>query len=371
MYMEEAANFICYLQETLTEIDTVVANVNERRKRTILHIETAARRLVQTVIEHRQKLVSKVCAITEARLRALHAEKESVQGHFRAVGNVLRCVQNTGAVEDSREQQEWQDALSRHLGDLKGQVFDFQEYDEDLKFQFLYRDENLLAAICKFGEVFTIANGSPREEKDERSVASPGTKAAVIEHKKDDIEPYNNIVTTGNVDSASSLMAPGNQNAVTETKFVRQMPEVFDETVDVIRLAEERKDSIELNKDNKAQFNIHEGISDATEEDEVWKGVIQDGMDPVFVSSSVDAPDEEQEVAKAEKVTGEGFSDIILNEIWSSAMDFEKPHTLSGSNDNDNGLTPDERKSDFCVPDSTNKREVFSAAVKKPTDLNE
>lgn len=44
---------------------------------------------------------------------------------------------------------------------------------------------------------------------------------------------------------------------------------------------------------------------------------------------------------------------------------------LSGSNDNDNGLTPDERKSDFCVSDSNYKREVFSVAVKKTTDFNQ
>lgn len=314
MHMEEVANFICYLQQTLAEIDTVVANVNEQRKRITLQIETAAQRLVQTVIEHSHKLVSEVCAITEARLRALHAEKENVQDHFKAVANVLRCVQNTGAVEDSREQQEWQDALSRHLGDLRGQVFDFQEYDEDLKFQFLYQDENLLAAICKFGDVFTIANGSPREAKVAGSVASPEPKAAVIKHRKDDNEQYNNIVTTGNVDSASSLMA--NQTATTDTKFVGQMPEVFEETVDVIRLAEERKDSKELEKDSNTQFNIHDGIRDATEEDEVWKDVIQDGIDPVFVSSSVDAPDAEEKVAKAEQKGRDSNKYEVLRFKW-------------------------------------------------------
>jgi len=162
--MEEAANLISSLHQTLSEVDTVVANVNERNKRTILHIETAAQRLVQTITEHRHKLVSKVCAITEAKLHALQGEKELVQDHFRAVEDVLRCTQNTGAVEDA---EEWEIALTRQLNNLKGVTFDIQEYDDDMKFHFLYRDEKLLAAICKFGDVFTVPNeGHPKEYKE-------------------------------------------------------------------------------------------------------------------------------------------------------------------------------------------------------------
>ena len=159
MHMEEAANLICSLQQTLGDLDTVLANVNERSKRTILHIETAAQRILQTVTEHRHKLVSKVNEITEAKLQALQAEKESVQENFRAVENVLRSAQSTSVVEDS---EEWNVALAKQLSDLKEQDFDFQVYDEDMRFHFLYRDEKLLAAICKFGEVFTIANDHPR-----------------------------------------------------------------------------------------------------------------------------------------------------------------------------------------------------------------
>lgn len=159
MHMEKAANLICSLQQTLGDLDTVLANVNERSKRTILHIETAAQRILQTVTEHRHKLVSKVNEITEAKLQALQAEKESVQENFRAVENVLRSAQSTSVVEDS---EEWNVALAKQLSDLKEQDFDFQVYDEDMRFHFLYRDEKLLAAICKFGEVFTIANDHPR-----------------------------------------------------------------------------------------------------------------------------------------------------------------------------------------------------------------
>ena len=159
MHMEKAANLICSLQQTLGDLDTVLANVNERSKRTILHIETAAQRILQTVTEHRHKLVSKVNEITEAKLQALQAEKESVQENFRAVENVLRSAQSTSVVEDS---EEWNGALAKQLSDLKEQDFDFQVYDEDMRFHFLYRDEKLLAAICKFGEVFTIANDHPR-----------------------------------------------------------------------------------------------------------------------------------------------------------------------------------------------------------------
>ena len=159
MHMEKAANLICSLQQTLGDLETVLANVNERSKRTILHIETAAQRILQTVTEHRHKLVSKVNEITEAKLQALQAEKESVQENFRAVENVLRSAQSTSVVEDS---EEWNVALAKQLSDLKEQDFDFQVYDEDMRFHFLYRDEKLLAAICKFGEVFTIANDHPR-----------------------------------------------------------------------------------------------------------------------------------------------------------------------------------------------------------------
>ena len=159
MHMEKAANLICSLQQTLGDLDTVLANVNERSKRTILHIETAAQRILQTVTEHRHKLVSKVNEITEAKLQALQAEKESVQDNFRAVENVLRSAQSTSVVEDS---EEWNVALEKQLSDMKEQDFDFQVYDEDMRFHFLYRDEKLLAAICKFGEVFTFANDHPR-----------------------------------------------------------------------------------------------------------------------------------------------------------------------------------------------------------------
>ena len=173
MHMEKAANLICSLQQTLGDLDTVLANVNERGKRTILHIETAAQRILQTVTEHRHKLVSKVNEITEAKLQALQAEKESVQENFRAVENVLRSAQSTSVVEDS---EEWNFALEKQLSDMKEQDFDFQAYDEDMRFHFLYRDEKLLAAICKFGEVFTIANDHPRN--------LDGTRTCLLQQKE-------------------------------------------------------------------------------------------------------------------------------------------------------------------------------------------
>lgn len=180
MHMEKAANLICSLQQTLGDLDTVLANVNERSKRTILHIETAAQRILQTVTEHRHKLVSKVNEITEAKLQALQAEKESVQENFRAVENVLRSAQSTSVVEDS---EEWNVALAKQLSDLKEQDFDFQVYDEDMRFHFLYRDEKLLAAICKFGEVFTIANDHPRN--------LDGTGTCLLQQKEPEALPNN------------------------------------------------------------------------------------------------------------------------------------------------------------------------------------
>lgn len=180
MHMEKAANLICSLQQTLGDLDTVLANVNERSKRTILHIDTAAQRILQTVTEHRHKLVSKVNEITEAKLQALQAEKESVQENFRAVENVLRSAQSTSVDEDS---EEWNVALAKQLSDVKEQDFDFQVYDEDMRFHFLYRDEKLLAAICKFGEVFTIANDHPRN--------LDGTGTCLLQQKEPEALPNN------------------------------------------------------------------------------------------------------------------------------------------------------------------------------------
>ena len=184
MHMEEAANLICSLQRTLGDLDTVLANVNERSKRTILHIETAAQRILQTVTEHRHKLVSKVNEITEAKLQALQAEKESVQENFRAVENVLRSAQSTSVVEDS---EEWNVAIAKQLRDLKEQDFDFQVHDEDMRFHFLYRDEELLAAICKFGEVFTIANDHPRN-LDGTGTCLPQQKLEVLQNNCEERE---------------------------------------------------------------------------------------------------------------------------------------------------------------------------------------
>lgn len=348
--MEEAANLISSPQLTLTEIDTVVANVNERGKRTILHIETAAQRLMQTIAEHRHKLVSKVSEITEAKLQALQAEKESVQDHFRAVENVLRCAQNTGAVEDS---EEWENALSRHLSNLRGQVFDFQEYDEDLKFHFLYQDENLLAAICKFGDVFTIANdGGPREAVDHgTAVVSPEPKTALIGDNVEDIELSNNIVFTDTVECPPLLMEVeenfcDSKQRTTETKFVGEVTRVFEETVDVTRLEEKKKNSKDFGKATsvKSQGQIDERVRVSNEgEDAIQRETSQDD----FISSSVEVPD-----AK------EVFSDVILKGT-SAAIEGEKDQSSNELNNDDNSSLEGNRL-EFSCPDSTEESEIFS-----------
>ena len=71
--MEEAANLISAIQQT-SDIDLVVVNVNEGCSRTIFHIEAAAQRLLRSITDHRNKLVSNVCEITGAKLHALQAE---------------------------------------------------------------------------------------------------------------------------------------------------------------------------------------------------------------------------------------------------------------------------------------------------------
>ena len=311
MRMEEAANLISSLQLTLTEIDTVVANVNERGKRTILHIETAAQRLVQTITEHRHKLVSKVNEITETKLQALQAEKESVQDHFRAVENVLRCVQNTGAVEDS---EEWEDALSRHLSNLRGQIFDFQECNEDLKFHFLYQDENLLAAICKFGDVFTIPNDEgPREAVDQGNGVFPEPKTALIEDNEEDIELSNNIVFTDTVECPPLLME-GEENFCASkqnsTEFTGKITRVF-----------------EFSKGTsvKSQGQTDEGDDDGSNEGE--DATREDTRKDAFISRSVEVPDAKELNSSA---AIEEEKDQILNEFnndvnWTSISEFSCP----------------------------------------------
>lgn len=278
MHMEEAANLISSLQQTLSEVDAVVANVNERSKRTILHIETAAQRLVQAITEHRHKLVSKVCEITEAKLHALQGEKELVQDHFRVVEDVLRCAQNTGAVEDS---EEWESALSRQLKNLKGVVFDFQEYNEDMRFHFLYRDENLLAAICRFGDVFTVPNDArPKVESQEAFELQ-----ANGEFMEESVEEF---ATVKDLDDAAdgehllmefqeNLSSPG-ETTVSQVNFVEAvLTQVFEETVDVTQLKEDANECKELIKEDittsEEEEKEAEGVGDSneTKEDEESK----------------------------------------------------------------------------------------------------
>lgn len=236
--MEEAANLISSLHQSLSEVDAVVGNVNERCKRTILHIDTAAQRLVQTITEHRHKLISKVFSITEAKLNALQGEKQLVQDHFRAVEDVLRCAQNTGAVEDA---EEWKKALGRQLNNLKGVAFDFQEYDEDMKFHFLYRDEKLLSAICKFGDVFTVPNvGNPKEDKE-------GNYEAI--QLKLNEEVVEESVEQSDMD-----------NIVSQTNFAEAvMTQVFEETDAMTQLKEDtNRRCKELIKENRTSKEMEE-----------------------------------------------------------------------------------------------------------------
>lgn len=255
MHMQEAANLISSLHQTLSEVDAVVANVNERSKRTILHIETAAQRLVQTITEHRHKLVSKVCALTEAKLRALQGEKELVRDHFRAVEDVLRCAQNTGAVEDA---EEWEKALTRQLNNLKGVTFDFQEYDEDMKFHFLYQDEKLLAAICKFGGVFTVPNeGHPKEDKEgnyenvqltlNEEVVEESVEQFDMDNDQDDVFHNKPLL----VEFQENLSSP-DQVTVPQTNFAGAvLTQIFEETVDITQLKEDSNRCKELINEEK------------------------------------------------------------------------------------------------------------------------
>ena len=276
MHMEEAANLISSLQQTLSEVDTVVANVNERSKRTILQIEIAAQRLVETIIEHRHKLVSKVCEITEAKLHALQTEKEIVQENFRAVENVLRCAQNTGAVEDS---DDWENAVSRQLGNLKGVVFDFQEYNEDLEFHFLYRDENLLAAICNFGDVFTVPNDGDikvashdaEPAKLRENTKRTGDGKSEFENATDSVSLLQEFQENFNIPDQTT-------EKVQEIDFERTvLTRLFEETVDGTQLIEDKNECKELSKDEITSTleQIEEDIGDSCLNDKTDDETVQ------------------------------------------------------------------------------------------------
>ena len=268
--MEEAANLISSLQQTVSEVDAVVSNVNERSKRTILHIETAAQRLVQTITEHRHKLVSKVCEITEAKLHGLQREKELVQDNFRAVEDVLRCAQNTGTVEDSKE---WENVLSRQLKTLKGVAFDFQEYDEDMKFHFLYRDENLLTAICKFGDVFTVPSDAPPkvESHEDVELGANEDDESVEEFETakdlDDVSDGEPLL----VEFQENFSSPG-ETRVSQINLVEAvLTQVFEETGDAAQLKKEADGYKEFIKED---ITSEEGAED--EDSNVKKETVQD-----------------------------------------------------------------------------------------------
>lgn len=325
--MEEAANLISSLQQTLSEVDKVVANVNERSKRTIFHIEIAAQRLVETIIEHRHKLVSKVCEITEAKLHALQTEKEIVQEKFRAVENVLRCAQNTGAVEDS---DDWENAVSRQLGNLKGVVFDFQEYNEDLEFHFLYRDENLLAAICNFGDVFTVPNDG------DIKVASHDAEPAKLRENTSEFENATDSVSLLQEFQENFNIPDQTTEKVQEIDFERTvLTRLFEETVDVTQLIEDKNECKELSKDEITSTleQIEEDIGDSCLNDKTDDETVQNCAVLKQNWSDCSTPFEHL-VSTTEEVE---VSLAVDNEISSIEREIKDSNNNNDKNNNNNG----------------------------------
>ena len=187
---------------------------------------------------------------------------------------MLRCAQNTGTVEDSTE---WDNALSRHLHDLKELVFDFQDYDEEMEFHFLYRDENLLAAICNFGDVFTLAND------EDSKIASRDVKAARLgknitslteeEEKLDGKTEFQH--TTDRVtllqEFQENFKSPDHTTETQEADLKRTvLTKVFEETVDVVQLIEIKGESQELRCEDDLASTLElvdGGISDSSARD--------------------------------------------------------------------------------------------------------
>ena len=341
--MEEAANLISSLHQSLSEVDAVVGNVNERCKRTILHIETAAQRLVQTITEHRHKLISKVFSITEAKLHALQGEKELVQDHFRAVEDVLRCAQNTGAVEDA---EEWKKAFRRQLNNLKGVAFDFQEYDEDMKFHFLYRDEKLLSAICKFGEVFTVPNvGNPKEDKEgnyeavqlklNEEVVEESVEQSDMDKDLDngfDDEPL--MEFQENLSSPCQVKVP-----VSQTNFAEAvMTQVFEETDAMTQLKEDAnrkcKELIKEDRTSKEMEAVKGEGGDLTEIEEAGDDeTVQDTI-PKENRSGCSGRGVGHTVLTSEDHDDEVFSPVD-KETFNTAIEEEQIKDLNNNSDNE------------------------------------
>ena len=346
MHLEEAANLISSLHQTLSEVDAVVANVNERSKRTILHIETAAQRLLQTITEHRHKLVSKVCAITEAKLHALQGEKELVQDHFRAVEDVLRCAQNTGSVEDA---EQWEKALTRQWNNLSEVTFDFQEYDEDMKFHFLYRDEQLLAAICKFGDVFTVPNeGHPKRDKE-------GGYGAVIqltlneEVVEESVEKFDKDNDHGDVfhdeplllEFQENLSSPG-QVTVSQTNFAEAaLTRVFEETEDIAQLKEDANKGKELIKEERTSKELQEVKGERGDLNEMEEGGNDEGPHETVQDTTPEENNRsgcsdrvEHPLLTSEHHNDEAFS-LVDQEILNTATGDELIKDLNNNGDNE------------------------------------
>ena len=340
MDMEEAANFISSLHQSLSEVDAVVGNVNERCKRTILHIETAAQRLVQTITEHRHKLISKVISITEAKLHALQGEKELLQDHFRAVEDVLRCAQNTGAVEDA---EEWKKALRRQLNYLKGVAFDFQEYDEDMKFHFLYRDEKLLSAICKFGDIFTVSNvGNPKEDKEGNYEAVQlKLSEEVVEEsveQSDMDKDLDNGFDEPLMEFKENLSSPC-QVKVSQTNFAEAvMTQVFEETDAMTQLKEDAncrcKELIKEDRTSKEMEEVKGEGGDLTEIEEAGDDeTVQDTI-PKENRSGCSGRGVEHPLITSEDHNDGVFSPVD-KETFNTAIEEEQIKDVNNNSDNE------------------------------------
>ena len=346
--MEEAANIISSLHQTLSEVDAVVANVNERSKRTILHIETAAQRLLQTITEHRHKLVSKVCAITEAKLHALQGEKELVQDHFRAVEDVLRCAQNTGSVEDA---EQWEKALTRQLNNLNEVTFDFQEYDEDMKFHFLYRDEQLLVSICKFGDVFTVPKVEHPKGDKEGGYGAAIQLTLNEEVVEESVKQFDRDEDHGDVFHDEPLMLEFQENVsspdqvactVSQTNFTGAvLTRVFEVTEDITQLKEDANKGKELINEERTSKELQEVKGERGDLNEMEEGGDDEGPHEAVQDTT---PEENNRSGCSDRVehpllTSEHHNDEVFSpgnqEILNTATGDELIKDLNYNGDNE------------------------------------
>ncbi|PFX31213.1 hypothetical protein AWC38_SpisGene4011 [Stylophora pistillata] len=187
------------------------------------------------------------------------------------------------------------------------------DYDEDLEFHFLYRDETLLAAICNFGDVFTLANegDSKIPSRDAKAVGPGGNINSVVEDEK----KFDGKLEFQHATDSVTLLQEFKENfkcshqttETQETDFKKTiLTQVFEETVDVVRLIEKKGDCQKLHCKDELSSTLkmvakgigHSSPRDISNETEqTTAGLTQNGSDVSTTLGQLVSSNEEVDVS--------------------------------------------------------------------------